>query len=680
MMKKITMAAALAVAALAADAQAPATAQGAVHGVNKADMDMSVRPGDDFYQYAGGGWLKANPMKPEYSSYGVFNDLAETNRKQIRELFENLSKEKHAFGSVGQKVADLYNMAMDSVRLNKEGAAPLQKDLDKVKAFSKKADFTAFIADQHLYKGNPFFGIGVDTDLKNSDLNVMWLSAGTSGLPDRDYYLNTDADSKKKQEAYRAYLSKIFQLSGYKKKEAEKAAKVIYNIEYQFAEAKMSRAEARDYNKLYNIYTIDMLQKDYPAIQWAKYFELMGVKDVKQVILTEPKVMAVAQKLMSTLSEQDIKYYVAGLIIKSSTSVLSDDFVNANFDFYGRLLNGQKEQKARWKRALGFPNSLLGEAVGELYVSKYFAGESKAKMLKLIDNLRKALATRIANLTWMNDTTKINALVKLNSFTVKVGYPDKWRDYSKLTIDPAKSLYDNVAAATYVETLRNLEKFGKPVDKSEWGMTPQTVNAYYNPTTNEICFPAAILQAPFFDVNADDATNYGAIGVVIGHEMTHGFDDQGRNFNADGNMVDWWTAGDSKRFTAAAEKLAAQFDQITVVGDLKANGHLTLGENIADQGGLRISYDAFKTTQQFQEGKELDGFTPAQRFYLSYGRIWAEHMTEEAIYQQTKSDPHSIGRNRVNATLRNIDTWYDAFGVKEGDKMWLAPAERAIVW
>lgn len=680
MMKKITMVAALAVAALAADAQAPAAAQGTVHGVNKADMDMSVRPGDDFYQYAGGGWLKANPMKPEYSSYGVFNDLAETNRKQIRELFENLSKEKHAFGSVGQKVADLYNMAMDSVRLNKEGAAPLQKDLDKVKAFSKKADFTAFIADQHLYMGNPFFGIGVDTDLKNSDLNVMWLSAGTSGLPDRDYYLNTDADSKKKQEAYRAYLSKIFQLSGYKKKEAEKAAKVIYNIEYQFAEAEMSRAEARDYNKLYNIYTIDMLQKDYPAIQWAKYFELMGVKDVKQVILTEPKVMAVAQKLMSTLSEQDIKYYVAGLIIKSSTSVLSDDFVNANFDFYGRMLNGQKEQKARWKRALGFPNSLLGEAVGELYVSKYFAGESKAKMLKLIDNLRKALATRIANLTWMNDTTKINALVKLNSFTVKVGYPDKWRDYSKLTIDPAKSLYDNVAAATYVETLRNLEKFGKPVDKSEWGMTPQTVNAYYNPTTNEICFPAAILQAPFFDVNADDATNYGAIGVVIGHEMTHGFDDQGRNFNADGNMVDWWTAGDSQRFTAAAEKLAAQFDQITVVGDLKANGHLTLGENIADQGGLRISYDAFKTTQQFQEGKEIDGFTPAQRFYLSYGRIWAEHMTEEAIYQQTKSDPHSIGRNRVNATLRNIDTWYDAFGVKEGDKMWLAPAERAIVW
>lgn len=682
MMKKTIMMAALAVGALAADAQMPVLVDTAasVHGVNRADMDLSARPGDDFYQYAGGGWLKANPMKPEYASYGVFNDLAETNRKQIRELFENLSKEKHAFGTVGQKVADLYNLAMDSTRLNKEGAAPLQADLAKVKAFSKNDDFTAFIAYQHMYLANPFFGIGVDADLKNSDMNVMWLSAGTSGLPDRDYYLNTDADSKKKQEAYRAYLSKIFQLSGYKKKEADKAAKTIYNIEYQFAEAEMTRAEARDYNKIYNIYTIDMLQKAYPAIQWAKYFELMGVKDVKQVILTEPKVMAVAQKLMSTLSEQDIRYYVAGSIIKSSTGVLSDDFVNAHFDFYGRLINGQKEQKPRWKRALSFPNNMLGEAVGELYVSKYFAGESKTKMLKLIENLRKALATRIAGLTWMNDTTKINALVKLNSFTVKVGYPDKWRDYSKLTIDPAKSLYANVAAASLVETLRNLDKFGKPVDKSEWGMTPQTVNAYYNPTTNEICFPAAILQAPFFDVNADDATNYGAIGVVIGHEMTHGFDDQGRNFNADGNMVDWWTAGDSERFKAAAEKLAAQFDQITVVGDLKANGHLTLGENIADQGGLRIAFDAFKTTQQYQEGKKIDGFTPVQRFYLSYGRIWAEHMTEEAIYQQTKSDPHSIGRNRVNATLRNIDTWYDAFGVKEGDKMWLSPADRAIVW
>ena len=651
--------AALAIAATTADAQQ------AVHGVNRADMDLSVRPGDDFFQYSGGGWLKANPMKPEYSRYGVFNDLAETNQKQIRELFETLSKEKHQPGTVGQKVADLFNMAMDSTRLNADGAKPLAADLAKVQAFSKKADFTAFIADQHMYHANPFFGIGVDTDLKNSDMNVMWLSPGTSGLPDRDYYLNTDDDSKKKQEAYREFLKKVFMLSGYKKSEAEKAAKTIYNIEYQFAEAQLSRAEARDYTKLYNIYTIDMLQKDYPAIDWARYFELMGVKGVDQVILTEPKVMAVAQKLMSTLSEKEVKYYVAGLLIRSATGVLSDDFSEASFDFYGRLLNGQKEQKPRWKRALSFPNDLLGEAVGQLYVEKYFAGESKTKMLTIIQDLRKALANRIANLTWMSDSTKINALVKLNTFTPKVGYPDKWRDYSNLTIDPAKSLYENVGAASVVETKRNLAKFGKLVDKTEWLMSPQTVNAYYN---------------PFFDVNADDATNYGAIGVVIGHEMTHGFDDQGRNFNADGNMADWWTKDDSERFNAAAQKLADQFDQITVVGDLKANGQLTLGENIADQGGLRVAFDAFKGTQQFQKGEEMDGFTPAQRFYLSYGRIWAEHQTEENMYQQTKSDPHSLGRYRVNATLRNIDDFYQAFGVKEGDKMWLAPEERTVIW
>ncbi|MGM9868229.1 MAG: M13 family metallopeptidase [Sodaliphilus sp.] len=674
MIKQIFMMAALALAANSAEAQQP------VHGVNRADMDLSVRPGDDFFQYSGGGWLKANPMKPEYSRYGVFNDLAETNQKQIRELFETLSKEKHESGTVGQKVADLFNMAMDSTRLNADAAKPLAADLAKVQAFSKKSDFTAFIADQHMYHANPFFGIGVDTDLKNSDLNVMWLSPGTSGLPDRDYYLNTDEDSKKKQEAYREFLKKVFMLSGYKKGDAEKAAKTIYDIEYQFAEAQLSRAEARDYTKLYNIYTIPMLQKDYPAIDWARYFELMGVKGVDQVILTEPKVMAVAQKLMSTLSEKEVKYYVAGLLIRSATGVLSDDFSEASFDFYGRVLNGQKEQKPRWKRALSFPNNLLGEAVGQLYVEKYFAGESKTKMLSIIQNLRKALANRIANLTWMSDSTKINALVKLNTFTPKVGYPDKWRDYSNLTIDPAKSLYENVGAASVVETKRNLAKFGKLVDKTEWLMSPQTVNAYYNPTTNEICFPAGILQAPFFDVNADDATNYGAIGVVIGHEMTHGFDDQGRNFNADGNMADWWTKDDSERFNAAAQKLAAQFDQITVVGDLKANGQLTLGENIADQGGLRVAFDAFKGTQQFQQGQETDGFTPAQRFYLSYGRIWAEHQTEENMYQQTKSDPHSLGRYRVNATLRNIDDFYEAFGVKEGDKMWLAPEARTVIW
>ena len=648
-------------------------------GVNRADMNLNVSPGEDFYEYAGGNWMKNNPLKAEYSRYGVFDDLAENNRNQLKELFADLAKTKHARGTVGQKVTDLYNQAMDSDRLNREGTAPLKADLAEIAAF-KKSNLTPFIAKTHLALANPFFGVGVETDLKNSDMNVMWMSAGTAGLPDRDYYLNTDADSKKIQQAYRDFLVKAFMLCGYKKKDATRAAKTIYDIEYQFAQAKMSRAEARDYNKLYNIRTIDQLQQDYPAIQWRQYFDLLGVKNIDWVILEQPKVMEVAQKLMSTLTETQIRDYLAGQVIAHAASYVGDEMYMTSFDFYGRMLSGQQEPRPRWKRAQGLPNALLGEAVGELYVERYFNKDSKEKMMKLITNLRKSLAAHIAGLTWMSDTTKVNALVKLNSFTVKIGYPDKWRDYSGLQVDPDKSLYENIKAASLYETRRNLDKHGKPVDKDEWGMTPQTVNAYYNPTTNEICFPAAILQPPFFDVNADDATNYGAIGVVIGHEMTHGFDDQGRMFDQAGNMVDWWTEGDAARFQEAAEKLAAQFDQIVLVKDLHANGHLTLGENIADQGGLRIAYDAFRQTQQYKDGKDLDGFTPTQRFYLSYGRIWAENSTEEAIFQQTKSDPHSIGRYRVNATLRNIDTFFDAFNIKPGDKMWLDPADRAIIW
>ena len=666
-------------ATLFALAVAPA-AVAQTHGLNRADMNLNVNPGDDFYEYAGGGWMKANPLKPEYPSYGVFNDLAEKNREQLKELFASLASEKHAFGTVGQKVTDLYNLAMDSDRLNREGAAPLKADLAEVAAF-RKANLTPFIAKTHLTLGNPFFGIGVETDLKNSDFNAMWLSAGTSGLPDRDYYLSTDADSKKLQQQYRDFVAQMYMMcAGYKKKDAQRAAKLIYDIEYQFAEAKMDRAEARDYTKLYNIRTLDQLQQDYPAIQWRQYFDLMGVKGIDWVILEQPKVMAVAQKLMTTLTEQQMRDYFTWEVVSRATGQLSDEIGEASFDFYGRKLSGQQQRQPRWKRAQNYPNGMLGEAVGELYVNKYFAHGSKEKMLGLINNLRKSLATHIAGLTWMSDETKVNALVKLNAFTVKIGYPDKWRDYSGLTVDPSKPLYDNIKAATIYETRRNLDKFGKPVDKDEWGMTPQTVNAYYNPTTNEICFPAAILQAPFFDVEADDATNYGAIGVVIGHEMTHGFDDQGRTFDAEGNMLDWWTAADAERFTEQAEKLAAQFDEYTVVGDLHANGHLTLGENIADQGGLRIAYDAFKQTQQFKDGKELDGFTPAQRFYLSYGRIWAQNSTDEYLHQITKSDPHSIGRLRVNATLRNIDTFFDAFGIKPGAKMWRDPADRAIIW
>ncbi|MDO4185039.1 MAG: M13 family metallopeptidase [Bacteroidales bacterium] len=654
-------------------------AQQKTSGINRADMDESVKPGDDFFQYAGGGWMKANPLSPQYSSYGVFNDLAEKNRLQLQELFDNLQKEQHAFGTVGQKVKDLYNMAMDSIRLNREGAQPIQADLAEVQTF-KKENLTEILAKMHLALANPFFGIGVEGDLANSSMNVIYMSAGTSGLPDRDYYLNTDPDSKKLQEAYRNTLQKLFVLAGFKEKDAKRAVKTVYDMEYKFAEASMTRAEQRDYTKLYNIRTVEQLQQDYPAINWRQYFDLMGLKDLKQVILTEPKVMAVANELMTTMKDQAFKDYFSNEIITGSAGYLSDEIAETSFDFFGRTLTGQQERQPRWKRAQGYPNSLLGEAVGQLYVEKYFPEESKQKMMKLITNLRKSLAQHIATLDWMSPETKINALVKLNAFTVKIGYPDKWRDYSGLVIDPQKSLYENIKAASIYETRRNLDKCDKPVDREEWGMTPQTVNAYYNPLNNEICFPAAILQAPFFDPNASDAVNYGAIGVVIGHEMTHGFDDQGSTFDADGNMANWWKEEDSEKFRASAEKLAAQFDQIIAVGEEHANGHLTLGENIADQGGLRIAYDAFKKTDEGRSNEVIDGFTPDQRFYLSYGRIWAENITDEAAYQQTKTDPHSLGKWRVNATLRNIDTFFEAFGVKAGDKMWLDPADRAIIW
>ena len=671
--KKIMILAAIAIPMMSV------SAQNEKHGLDRADMDLTVNPGDDFYRYAGGGWIKNNPLKPEYSSFGVFNELAEKNRDQLKELFDNLAKEKHAKGSNGQKVTDLYALAMDSVRLNNEGATPIMQDLADLQNFNRK-QLTEFIANQHMFLCEPFFGIGVDADLANSAINTMYMSAGSMSLPDRDYYLKTDAESKKIQEKYNEYLVKMFMLVGYSQKDAQRAAKTIYNIEYRFAEASMTRAEQRDISKLYNIRTIDQLQADYPAINWARYFELMGVKNISTVILEQPKVMAVANDMMLNLKDQEIKDYVAGMIITSAANYLSDEFGETAFDFYGRTLSGQQERKVRWKRAMAIPNGVLGEAVGQLYVEKYFAGDSKEKMVKLINNLRKALAERIAGLEWMSDQTKVNALVKLNSFTVKVGYPDKWKDYSKLTIDPSKSLYENMKAASLWSTRRNLEKYGKAVDREEWGMTPQTVNAYYNPLNNEIVFPAAILQAPFFDPKADDATNYGAIGVVIGHEMTHGFDDQGRTFDYQGNYTDWWTEEDAEKFNAAAEKLAQQFDAIDLGNGEHANGHLTLGENIADQGGLRIAYDAFMKTPQAKAGEKIDGFTPEQRFYLSYGRIWAENITPEAAYMQTKSDPHSLGEYRVNATLRNIDTFFKAFDIKPDAKMWLDENDRTIIW
>lgn len=648
-------------------------------GVDPANLDCTVAPGNDFFQYACGGWMKNNPLEGQYSRFGTFDQLGENNKTQVRELIQNLGKENNAKGSVAQKVDDLYKMGIDSVRLNKEGGNPIHEDLAKIANLNRK-DLTKIIASQHNGIGAPFFGTFVMSDLKDANVNVLYMSQGGMSLGDRDYYLLNDDSSKKIRVEYLKYLQKVFSLSGYSASKAKKAATNIMKIETILAKVAMSREELRDYSKQYNARTVAELKKDYPNIDWNTYFTTIGLKDVDKMIVCQLNSMAKVNELMKTLSDQELKDYLSYSIISVASSYLSDDFYQAEFDMFSKTLSGKKDMEPRWKRALSVPNGLLGEAVGKLYVEKYFAGDSKAKMLKLVNNLKTSLGEHIANLTWMTEATKINALVKLNSFIVKVGYPDKWRDYSGITIDATQSYWTNIKKAIEFESAYQYNKYYQPVDKEEWGMTPQTVNAYYNPSTNEICFPAGILQAPFFDVNADDASNYGAIGVVIGHEMTHGFDDQGRNFDQNGNMVDWWKPSDAENFKKLTDVLVAQYDSIKVLGDVHANGTFTLGENIADHGGLRVSYTAFKKTLQGMKDIKTDGLTPDQRFYLAYANVWAANIRDEEILRRTKMDPHSLGKWRVNAALRNVQPFFDAFSIKAGDPMFLAPENRVTIW
>ncbi len=648
-------------------------------GVDKANLDLSVAPGADFYQYATGGWQKNNPLDPQYARYGTFDELAENSRSQIKELVQGLDKTNPAFGTVAQKVNDLYKLGMDSVRLNAEGAAPIAADLERI-AKMKRADLMETIFWMHKNISSPFFGCFVMADLANSDVNIVYASQASSRMGDRDYYLENDENSVRIRNAYVNYIETLMTLAGYKKKDAKRAAKNILKIETEIAKVTMTREESRDISKMYNIYPIDKLKAEFSNIDWDNFLKTLDLNGVDKVCVTEPKALAKVNELLVTLKDQEIKDYLAYDVVTTASSYLSDAFGDANFEMFSRVMSGKTVQEPRWKRALNVPNRLLGEAVGELYVAKYFPASSKEKMLKLVNNLKIALGEHIASLEWMSDKTKVNAMVKLNSFTVKIGYPDKWRDYSGITVDPTKSYWENVRAARAFESAHSLSKYGKPVDREEWGMTPQTVNAYYNPTTNEICFPAGILQAPYFNPEADDASNYGAIGVVIGHEMIHGFDDQGRNFDQNGNMKVWWTEEDAEKFKSKTQILVEQFNKIIVLGDTHANGQYTLGENIADQGGLRVSYTAFKKTEQGKSQDKIDGFTPDQRFYLSYANVWAGNITEQEILRRTKVDVHSLGKWRVNGSLRNIQTFFDAFGIKEGDKMYLAPEERVIIW
>lgn len=645
-------------------------------GIDAANLDTEVSPKADFYDYACGGWMKANPLKPEYSRFGTFDVLGENSRQQVRDLVEELSKKTDVEnGTNAQKVRDLYNLGLDSVKLNEQGAAPVLADLEVI-ANTPREKLIELIAT--MPGVGTFFDTGVEADLKNSNVNTMYWSQGGLGLGDRDYYTDDTERAQAIREAYRTYLTTLAKLAGYDEAAATRLMENTMAIETELAKSQMTRTEQRNIAAQYNPMTVAELVKEYPAVDLKRYFELNKL-DVDTVIVGQPAYYATVNKVLGTADEQALHDYFAASYLTSAAPYLSDDFINAQFELR-KVMSGVQEQQPRWKRALSIPNGFLGEALGELYVEKYFPASSKEKMLRLVGNLQEALGQHIDNLTWMSDSTKARAKEKLAAFTVKIGYPDTWRDYSKLTIDPEQSYWKNVQNAILFNIDFNNSEYGKPVDRTRWHMSPQTVNAYYNPTTNEICFPAGILQPPFFDPEADDAVNYGAIGVVIGHEMTHGFDDQGRQFDKDGNMADWWTAADAEAFNKLADKLVAQFDSVEVAPGVHANGRLTLGENIADQGGLRVAHTAYLNSLNGTEAPVIDGFTPDQRFYLAYANVWAANIRPEEILSRTESDPHSLGRWRVNATLRNIEPFFEAFEITDGDKMYLPAEERVVIW
>ena len=649
-------------------------------GIRLANLDQTINPRNDFYQYACGGWMKANPLTDEYSSFGSFDQLAENNRTQIKGLIEELAKQQSQPGSITQKIGDLYNIAMDSAKLNADGVAPIKEYLDKLAAIKDRNGLSQEIATMHRDGFGPFFGLYVGADDMNSSMNIAQLYQGGLSLGEREYYLDDDDHTKEIRTKFEEHVGKMFQLAGFTAEEAQKAAKNVMTVETCLAEASKSAVELRDPYANYNKITVAQLKKEVPSIDWDAYFTTIGLKDLQDVNVGQMDEIKTVADLLKKEDLDVLKAYLQWNVINTASSYLSDNFVAQNFDFYGRTLSGTKEMQPRWKRAVSAVNGVLGEAVGQMYTEKYFPAAAKERMIKLVGNLQKALGERIQGLEWMSEETKAKALEKLAAFHVKVGYPDKWRDYSNLEIKN-DSYWANIIRSNHFDHDKMIAKAGKPVDKDEWLMTPQTVNAYYNPTTNEICFPAAILQYPFFDMNADDACNYGAIGVVIGHEMTHGFDDQGRQYDKDGNLKDWWTPEDAKNFKERAQVLVDYFGNIEVLPGLKANGELTLGENIADHGGLQVSFLALqKAMAENPLGKDEHGFTPEQRFFLSYANVWADNTRDEQIRLQTKSDPHSLGRWRVNAALPHISMWYDAFGVKEGDALYLPVEKRASIW
>lgn len=649
--------------------------------MNLNNLDTSINPRDDFYMYACGGWMKNNPLKAEFARYGTFDELRENAKKQLKELITGLADtpESQIKGTNAQKVSDIFALGMDADRLNREGASPLLPMLEKIESM-KPDEFFSVLSWMHNGIGSTFFSTGVGADPIDSNMNIMHIGEAGLGLGDRDYYLESSESNDRIMGAYRKYVKRLMELAGYDNAESERILENVLSIETDMARHKKTREERRDPLKRYNMMSYADLKQHYPNIDWDTYFAGLGIENLDKANVSSVGFLDFLNGYLPGLTDRQKKDMMIYDVVSSSSGLLSDDFQEANFEMYDRVMSGIEEMEPRWKRAMAIPSSMFGEAVGELYVRKYFPEENKRYMTEMVRNLRKALGKHIDSLTWMSDATKAKAHEKLATFTVKIGYPDKWKDYSGIVIDPESSYLENVQEASRWYVQDNYQKLGKPVDRDEWHMTPQTVNAYYNPTTNEICFPAGILQPPYFDPKADDAENYGAIGVVIGHEMTHGFDDSGRRFDKEGNLSDWWQPEDAERFNALADSLVKQFDAVEVAPGVHANGRFTLGENIADQGGLRIALTAYLDSTEAAQRKDIDGFTPLQRFYLAYANVWANNIREEEILSRTKTDPHSLGNNRVNETLKNIEPFFSAFGIKEGDPMFRPESERVVIW
>ncbi|HRG58199.1 MAG TPA: M13 family metallopeptidase [Bacteroidia bacterium] len=651
------------------------------YGIDITSIDSTVRPQDDFYDYANNNWLKRTEIPASEARWGSFSVLNETNKKNLMEILEGSAKDtKAAKGSNVQKIGDFYYTSMDSVKLNAEGIAPIKPLLDEIDKMSKPEDLTLMAAKMHRNMGGVLWGAYVMADIKNSAMNTMYIGQSGISLPDCDYYLKSDPESKELQKQYVNQISKMLQFLGDKPEIADKEALAVMKIETQLAKASMNAVAQRDIAAQYNKKTLDELSKDAPNVNWKAYFEALGVHNLADVVVSQPKFMMEVSKMYKSVSMSDWKTYFRWHLIDEASGFLSDEIVMQNFDFFEKTLNGSKQLKPRWKRSLEIIDATMGEALGQIYVEKHFSADSKKRINEMVDNLTAAYSDHINQLDWMSEETKKMAQVKLKAIIRKLGYPDKWKDYSKLEIT-RESYFKNVVNAAEFAFQFNIDKMGKPVDKTEWGMSPPTVNAYYNPTVNEIVFPAGIMQPPFFDPKADDAVNYARIGAVIGHEITHGFDDQGAQFDAEGNLKNWWSKDDSIKFKEKTKVVINQFNGFVAIDTLHVIGELTVGENIADLGGFTI---AFAALQKSWAGKtkpgKIDGFTPEQRFFLAGAQMWQTKYRDEALKKQVLTNPHAPGKFRVIGPFSNMPEFYAAFGVKEGDKMYRPESIRAKIW